>query len=431
MGMRPALRRVAGLLLAAALMVPVPSAARAAGAHLAIACGALGMELTLCREAAEDWARETGNTVSIVNTPNSSSDRFSLYLQLLAAHAPDIDVLQIDVVWSGMLATHLVDLKPTLGATTRGMFPALVENDTVDGRLVAIPWYMDVGVLYFRRDLLKKYAIAPPETWADLTRAARTIQARERAAGHGRLWGYVFQGKAYEGLTCNALEWVAAHRGGTFLAENRKVTADNPRAVEAIALAATWVGDISPRGVLNYDEEAARGVFQTGNAVFMRNWPYAWALAEAPDSPVRGKVGIAPLPKGGPDGVHAGALGGWQLAVSRYSRHPKDAIDLVRHLTSAAVQKDRAVRGAYNPTRIALYEDEDVLAANPFYKALLPSLLSAVPRPARQAGARYNQVSDAIWRSTHAALSGEVTAKAAMAGLADELDRIAQRARWR
>lgn len=415
-----------GLLLAPAL---APTA-HAAGVSLSIACGALGMELRLCQEAAEDWARRTGNHVSVVNTPNSSSDRFSLYLQLLASHAPDIDVLQIDVVWTGMLASHLADLKPELGETTKGMFPALVANDTVDGRLVAIPWYMDVGVLYYRRDLLEKYGLAPPDTWEALTAAARTVQDGERASGDGRLWGYVFQGKAYEGLTCNALEWVASRRGGTFIDEERQITADNPRAVEAIRMAASWVGAISPRGVLNYDEEAARGVFQTGNAVFMRNWPYAWALAQAPDSPVHGKVGIIALPKGGADGIHAGALGGWQLAVSRYSRHPKEAIDLVRHLTSAAVQKDRAVRGAYNPTIISLYEDAEVLKANPFYRDLLPSFLSAVPRPARQAGARYNQVSDAIWRATHGALAGEESAGAAMAGLQDELDRIRQRARW-
>src|SRR5690606_36445569 len=128
-----------------------------------------------------------------------------------------------------------------------------------------------------------------------------------------------------------------------------------------------WVGRISPRGVLNYDEEASRGVFQTGNAVFMRSWPYAWALAQSEDSPVRDKVGVIALPRGGEQGRHAGTLGGWQLAVSRYSRNPEAAMELVRYLTSAQEQKRRAIAGAYNPTIIGLYEDEEILAANPFF----------------------------------------------------------------
>jgi len=405
--------------------------ADAKGAHLSIACGALGMELTLCREAAQRWARKTGNSVSIINTPNSSSDRFSLYVQLLASRSPDIDVLQIDVVWSGMLATHLADLKPALGSRTRGMFPALVRNNSLDGRLVAIPWYIDAGVLYYRRDLLSKYGFAPPETWTEMTRTAAAIQAKERAAGNKRIWGYVFQGKAYEGLTCNMLEWVVSGNGGRFVDDDGTITANNPRAVAALSRASRWVGAISPRGVLNYDEEASRGVFQTGNAVFMRNWPYAWTLAQGESSPIRGKVGVIALPKGGAKGTHAGTLGGWQLAVSRYSRHRAEAIDLVRYLTSAQVQKERAIRGAYNPTIIDLYKDRDILAANPFFGELLPSFLSAVPRPARAAGARYNQVSDAIWRAGHAALSGNESADAALAQLEEELDRIAYRARWK
>lgn len=404
--------------------------AEAAGARISIACGALGVELTLCREAAGDWARQTGNSVSIINTPNSSSDRFALYVQLLASRSPEIDVLQIDVVWPGMLAPHLADLGPAFADRTPEMFPALVDNDTVDGRLVAIPWYVDAGVLYYRSDLLEKHGFAPPRTWEELTHTAGAIQQRERAAGHGELWGFVFQGKPYEGLTCDALEWVASRNGGTFIDGSGEITANNPRAAAALRLAADWIGTIAPRGVLNYDEEAARGVFQTGKAVFMRNWPYAWALAQSAGSPVRGKVGVIALPRGGPDGRHAGTLGGWQLAVSRYSRHPDEAIDLVRHLTSAQTQKTRAIRGAYNPTIMALYRDPDILEANPFFGTLLPTFMDALPRPARQTGVHYNQVSAAIWQAVHSVLSGDVDASQGLERLQESLERIRYRARW-
>jgi len=421
--------RILGAALLTLLALGPAQAQREGGAQIAIACGALGIELELCREAAEQWAQETGNTVEIVNTPNSSSDRFQLYVQLLSSQSADIDVLQIDVVWAGMLQSHLADLEQPLGERVDAMFPALGANNRVNGKLVAVPWYIDAGVLYYRRDLLDKYGFAPPETWEDLTRAASAIQAGERAAGNDRMWGYVFQAKAYEGLTCNALEWVSSHGGGRFLSFDREFTGDNAQARAALTRAAGWIGTIAPRGVLNYDEEASRGVFQTGNAVFMRNWPYAWALAQGEKSPIRGKVGVVALPHG-PGGESASALGGWHLAVSRYSQNREEAIDLVRYLTRAEEQKRRAIKGAYNPTLTALYDDPEVIAANPFFKTLYPAFENAVARPARPAGARYNQVSDAIWRASYDVLQGDSEAGPALTKLEDEIARIAYRARW-
>ncbi|WP_066559710.1 ABC transporter substrate-binding protein [Croceicoccus bisphenolivorans] len=421
--------RLFGVALLAMLALG-PARAQDDGAHVAIACGALGIELELCRDAAQEWAAKTGNTVEIVNTPNSSSDRFQLYVQLLSSQSADIDVLQIDVVWAGMLESHLADLEAPLGKRVDRMFPALGANNRVNGKLVAVPWYIDAGVLYYRKDLLAKYGYQPPETWDQLTRTAAAIQQAERRAGNQRMWGYVFQAKAYEGLTCNALEWVSSYGGGSFLDLDRQFTADNPQARAALNRAAGWIGTIAPRGVLNYDEEASRGVFQTGNAVFMRNWPYAWALAQGEESPVRGKVGVVALPKGGPNGESAAALGGWHLAVSRYSRHRAEAIDLVKYLTSAQEQKRRAIKGAYNPTLTALYDDPEVIEANPFFATLYPAFENAVARPARPAGARYNQVSDAIWRASYDVLQGDSKAGPALTRLEDEIARIAYRARW-
>ncbi len=416
------------IVVAAALALWAPGG-RAAAADLSISCGALGVELKLCTQAVRQWEAKTGNTVEIITTPNSSTDRLALYLQMLASRSDDIDVLQIDVVWAGILASHLADLRPYAGGIPDHHFKALIENDTVDGRLVAMPWWADVGVLYYRKDLLAEYGYAPPQTWQEMTRQARAIQRAERARGHDRLWGFVFQGRAYEGLTCDALEWIDSFGGGTIVDDAGRITVGNPRAIRALALAGSWVGTITPKGVLNYDEEAARGVFQTGNAVFMRNWPYAWSLAQGDDSPVRGKVGVTPLPKGGPDGKHSGTLGGWHLAVSRYSKHKAEAADLVMFLTSAAQQKTRAVEGSYNPTIPALYEDEDVLAANPFFAELLPSLENATARPSRIAGPHYNRLSSDVWRAAHAVLAGKPAAEA-VDGLQRDIDRLKYRAKW-
>jgi len=399
--------------------------------EIAVACSGLGEELALCRHGVEGWEKETGNTAKIVTTPNSATARLALYEQLLAAHSDAVDVFQIDIVWPGLLGPDMIDLRKYIPqSVTAQDFPRIIEADTWHGKLVALPWLTNAGVLYYRTDLLQKYGLKPPETWQELSQEAAIIQKRERAAGHSRFWGYVFQGKAYEGLTCDALEWVASFGGGTFVAPDGKITADNPDAANAIAWAASTVGTIAPVGVLNYEEEDARGVFQSGNAAFMRNWPYAWALAQSGESPIRGKVGVEPLPSGMPGGPHAAALGGENLAVSRFSRNPEVAASLVRFMTSSAEQKYRAIHGSFNPTIPALYHDPEVLKADPFFGTLLPTFEGAVPRPSSATGRLYNRASAAIFDSVHAALSGSLSAKAAMQQLQRRLERISDHGQW-
>jgi trehalose/maltose transport system substrate-binding protein len=403
----------------------------ARAATLAISCGAVGVEMRLCRQGVDAWSQQTGNPVKIVATPNSSTERFALYQQILASHSSDIDILQIDVVWPGTLAPHLVDLSPYIGkAGTQQYFPALIANDTVNGRLVALPWFTNAGVLYYRKDLLQKYAEKPPATWQQLTRIARRIQDAERRAGNPRMQGFVFQAKGYEGLTCDALEWIDSFGGGTIIDTDGKVTVDNPRAVAALQLAASWVGDIAPPGVLNYDEEESRGVFQSGNAVFMRNWPYAWALGNAADSPIRGRIGVIAVPAGGAEGHQSGVLGGWQLAVSKYSQHPALAADLVRYLTSYAEQKRRAIAGSYNPAIPALYRDHAVLAAVPFFGTLYPTFEHAVARPSRITGSKYARVSAEFYYTVHDVLSGKAEAAPALAALQQKLTRLSRGGQW-
>jgi trehalose/maltose transport system substrate-binding protein len=400
------------------------AAGSARAAEISISCSAVGLELELCRAGAERWAHETGNSVRLVSTPNSAGERLALYQQLLAAGSPDIDVLQIDVVWPGILARHLLDLAPYAGTRQAAHLPALVANDTVRGRLVAMPWFADVGLLYYRKDLLREYGVAVPRSWHELEAGARRIQDGERAAGKAGMWGYVWQGRAYEGLTCDALEWIASRGGGHIVEADGAISVDNPRAARALGDAAGWVGVISPRGVLNYAEEEARGVFQSGNAAFMRNWPYALALAESEGSPVRGQVGVAELPGG------AGTLGGAQLAVSRYSRHPALAASLVLALTGTAEQKRRALAGGFNPTLPALYRDPELLRANPYYAVVARALAHAVARPSAVTGARYNRVSSAFANAVHAVLAGQADAPSALHALEGNLMRISRGGRW-
>jgi trehalose/maltose transport system substrate-binding protein len=309
-------------------------------------------------------------------------------------------------------------------------FPALLANDTVGGRLVALPWFTDAGLLYYRADLLAKYQLELPQTWSELADAALVIQEGERAAGHPELWGLVFEGQAYEGLTCNALEWIAASGGGRIIDADGNVTVNNPAAALALARAASWVGTVAPPRVTQFVEEDARITFQLGTAAFMRNWPYAWALLNGADSDLQGKVGVAPLPKGGPRGSHAATLGGWQLAVSRHSANRAAATELVRYLTSAAEQKRRALAGAYAPTMPALYQDPEVLAANPFFADLAAALPDAVARPSAIAGKHYPQVSTLFWEAAHDTLIGNGSARDNLARLEDRLRLVERRAGW-
>ena len=121
-----------------------------------------------------------------------------------------------------------------------------------------------------------------------MTETAQFIQDKERAAGNDKMWGFVWQGNAYEGLTCDALEWVASHGGGMIVEKDGTISINNPNAAAALDMAAKWVGTISPEGVIGYKEEDARGIWDQGNAVFMRNWPYAWSLSNKDESAVKG-----------------------------------------------------------------------------------------------------------------------------------------------
>jgi trehalose/maltose transport system substrate-binding protein len=253
---------------------------------------------------------------------------------------------------------------------------------------------------------------------------AQKVMEGERKGGNRDFWGFVFQGKAYEGLTCDALEWVYSHKGGRFIEPDGTISVNNGNAALALNRARSWVGTIAPQGVTSYAEEEARNVWQQGNALFMRNWPYAYALGQAQGSPIRGKFGVTVLPKVSADAPNAATLGGWQLMVSAYSRYPKEAADLVKYLASYEVQKDNAVRLSRLPTRPALYADKDVLSKNPWFKDLLPVFQNAVSRPSDVAGAKYNQVSEAIWTEVHNVLTGQKKGEAAVRDLEARLKRI-------
>jgi trehalose/maltose transport system substrate-binding protein len=412
--------------LAAALLASVTLGVMAAqAADLAIASGATGNGLIALRSNLDKFEAATGNKVTIVPGPASTTDQFSQYRLWLAAGNTDIDVYYTDVIWAPQLAEQFLDLTEAAKDVASKHFPSIIESQTVDGKLIALPTSTDAPALYYRKDLLEKYGKKPPTTWAEMEATAKEIMDGERAAGNADMWGFVFQGNAYEGLTCNALEWIKSNGGGQIVEANGSISINNPQAVAAIERAAKWIGTISPEGNLAYMEEESRGVWQLGNAVFHRNWPYAYSLGNGADSPIAGKFDVVPLPAGDGEGARSAAtLGGWNVAVSKYSLKPDAAIQLALFLASEEVQKRGAVVDSTLPTIMSLYDDAEVAAAQPIIPAWKEIFLNAVPRPSAPTKTSYNQVSSQFWSAVHDVLSGNSTAAASLEGLEADLTEL-------
>jgi trehalose/maltose transport system substrate-binding protein len=405
---------MAGLLTGAALLASGPLLATSAAAvELHFVSGSTGDDLQFYAKEFKKFEAQTGDKVTIVPMPSSTTDQFAQYKLWLAAGNTDIDVYQTDVIWAPQLADQFLDLSAAAKAAglTDANFPSIIDSQTVGGKLVAIPAFTDAGVLYYRKDLLDKYKLPVPKTWPELATTAKTIMDGERAAGNKDMWGFVFQGNAYEGLTCDALEWIKSYGGGQIVEPDGSISVNNPKAVAAIDEAKSWINTISPPGVLAYQEEESRGVWQTGNAVFMRNWPYAYSLGNSADSKVKGLFGVSALPAGPDAGdTPAATLGGWNIAVSKYSKNPDEATKLAVFIGSKEFQKDRAIERSALPTIQALYDDPDVAKAQPIVPFMKDAFLNAVARPSRGAGIKYNEVSSDLWSAVHDTLSGNGSA---------------------
>jgi multiple sugar transport system substrate-binding protein len=311
----------------------------------------------------------------------SSDEQHQFYVINLEGGSPPFDVMMLDVIWVPEFARAgwILDLTPFVPAEERGAhFPTAIEPAVQDGRLWALPWFMNVGLLYYRRDLLAKYGFAPPETYEELARQVRRIREGERDPS---LDGYLWQGKQYEGGMVNVLEALWAN-GARLLDEAGRPFPDPERARESLAFLRGLIeSGVSPGWVTAADEELTRRPFGDGRAIFLRSWPYALDLFEVPGSPVRGRVGVAALPRLRHGPVGAGSTGGAHLAVSARTRHPALAVALARFLTSEAAQRAMTEGAALRPSRPSLYRDAGLVARDPSLPALYGLMRKGHPRP--------------------------------------------------
>ncbi len=310
--------------------------------------------------------------------PASTDEQHQFYVINLEGKSSDFDVFGMDVIWiqEFVRAGWLRDLSHILPPKNRNeFFQGPMEAVTHHNRIFAVPWYIDAGILYYRKDLLEKYGFSPPKTWPELVRIASEITRKEPD-----LYGFVWQGKQYEGLVCNVLEYIWSN-GGDVIKDGR-VVIDSPENRQALAFMRSLIYRyrITPEFVTTTVEDSARQIFGKGKAVFMRNWPYAWNLFERDGSPIKGKVGVSPLPRFS-DHHSVSTLGGWQLGVNKYSKHPKEAERFIKFFTSYEAQKILSLTVGYKPTRKKLYEDKDLIRAQPFTASLYRVFERARPRP--------------------------------------------------
>jgi trehalose/maltose transport system substrate-binding protein len=248
---------------------------------------------------------------------------------------------------------------------------------------------------------------------------ANKIQTGEQQA-NPMFNGFVFQGNSYEGLTCDALEWYQSAGAGGFI-DNGKVTINNPRGARILDQFRAQIGKVTPRDVTTYQEGEAHTAFVEGNAAFMRNWPYAYSIGQDPkSSKIVGKFSVTVLPHAG--GKSVGTVGGWQLAVNKYSKHVDASIEFVRYMTSAPVQKFNAITNTNVPTIPAVAKDPAVVKANPYLKPEIASVLR-VTRPARDLKTHYNEGSKAIYQGINQILNGR-PASSVLPGIESKLNRI-------
>ncbi len=400
------------------------------GRALTFAVGGTPTELALWEKLMDRFQARTGIRVDLIRQPSGTDQRRQGLVISLASRKSDPDVFLMDVIWIAQFAASgwldpLGERVRRDGVDLDAFFPGIIERvDIYRDRLVALPVFVDGGVLYYRKDLLEKKGLAPPKTWGGLLRLAVDIQKEERKSNPG-FYGFVWQGAQYEGLICNFLEVAGSNNGGINFRDG-KIVLNTPENLAAL----TFMHDlahrcrVSPPSVYTeMKEEEARLAFQQGNALFERNWPYAWLLHEAPGSPVRGKTGITILPRF-PSGRSVSALGGWHAGISEFSDAKPMAWELVKYLVSYEIQKDIALELGLSPGLKDLYDDPAVLSVLPHFSRLKEAFQHALPRPAV---AYYSQLSEALQRNMNAALTGSVSPEEALARAERDAGAIVER----
>lgn len=370
------------------------------------------------RALAQQFERQNpGVKVVLQIQPGTSGEQYNRYVTLFAAKDPSVDVISIDVIWPAPMvaAGWLAPLDQWFSREKREEYlPGAIQANVIGGKIYGIPWYTDGGMLYYRKDLMQKYNAKVPTTWDELIATAQRITQGEN---NPQLIGFLFQGARIEALA-NFFFEVLWSNGGAILDANGKVIVDNGKGLEALNFMLDLVRKhrVTPQGVTTLPTDDTRAVFQDGRVVFMRNWSYAYGLFQGENSKVVDRVGIAPLPRG--SAGSAATLGGWNLAVSSFSRNKEAAFRLVEFMTGPVAQKSMATQLSTVPTRKETFGDAIVKQKAPHYPDMLKVVLNARPRPQI---ADYPRLSSIVQTNLHAALTNQISADEAINRMTREI----------
>lgn len=355
-------------------------------------------------------------------TPNNSTEVHTYLVNSLNARNGEPDVFTQDCIWipefgGAGLALPLDDF--VTDEDKAAYFPGLIENCTWDGKIVAWPWMVDGGFMFYRKDLLEKHGQEVPTSWEELI---ATAQAVVEAEGNPDLHGFLWQGKQAEVLVCNWVEFLGSTGGSTL--DGTTVTINNEAGAKALQLMVDLIYDakVTPEAVLTYDEEPSRIPFTSGEAVFLRNWSYTYGLSQdTAESKVVDMVGYAPLPHLG-EGKSTSCLGGYQYGINASTKNAEAAYKLVQYLSSEAVQlKSSLTPGANAPTRIAVYDAPELQDYNPFMASLKDIFTGSTPRPIHPL---YPQMSLAMQSGLSSALANQMGVQEALDSIAQQLTDI-------
>jgi multiple sugar transport system substrate-binding protein len=369
-------------------------------------------------------AQNPGIRLQVVEGPNNVSLLEDLYTTAFLLGDSPYDLISMDIVWTPKFAAAgwLKNLTDEFSEQDLADFsPSAIAGGRYQNRLYRLPTRSDAGMLYYRKDLLEAAGFAPPKTFEDIERISQTLQQKKAVR-----WGYLWQGKQYEGASAMFVEVLKGFGGFWVNPDTLEVGLDQPEAIRAVEFLRNTISQgISPSGVTTYGEEDTRRLFQSGDVAFLRNWPYAWSLLNADNSPVKGKVGIMPMVAAA--GQQGGScLGGWGLGISKTSKHPQEALKAIRFLIGETAQRQVVLDAGYVPTREALFNDDTVVAKYSHYPELQKVVKNGVLRPPI---AQYAQTSDILQRYLSAALTNQQSSEQAMKDAAAETRRLVEAGR--
>jgi multiple sugar transport system substrate-binding protein len=339
----------------------------------------------------------------LLELPENADLQREQQIQRLRAESNECDVLGMDVIWTAEYAASgwLYDVTPVVEAHESEFIPSTVETTEYEGQKWAIPFNTNAGFLYYRTNESSK----PPTTWEAVYKDAQKDN------------GLVYQGERYEGLTVNFLELLYSAGGEVLSEDGETVKIDSPQTREVLDFMRKGIEDGAvPKAVTTYEEESSRRAFEAGNATFMRNWPYAYALGK--ESNIANEFAVAKFP-GFAGNEGAGVVGGYNLGISAFTDNPDGSLAFAEFLVTEPVQKEMFIKATLPATVTAVYEDPEVKKEIPFTDELLKAVEQAQARPVSPV---YTEISEAIYDNVFEVLNGRQSADSATSQMSSEIE---------